>query len=150
MNIRFDEHVSIIIVKTIQNIALRDGWDVSSVLTVGHGGDSDVHWITKFAEENGDAIISADKDFLTLEPQINAVFDTGIRVIHLPHRWAQARGQLQAAHMLQWWTRIEDQIAAMKPRECFRPEWNISETGKMKKITIDFAKAQRKRRKKRT
>jgi hypothetical protein len=35
----------------------------------------------------------------------------------------------------------------MKPRECLRPEWNISETGKLKRIPIDFQKAQRARRK---
>jgi len=147
--IRCDEHVSTVIVDAVRNIALRDGWGISSVLTVGHGGASDVHWITKFAENGGDAILSADKDFLTLEPQINAVFDTGMKVIHLPPRWAQAKGRLQAAHILQWWARIEDQIADMKPQECYRPEWNISETGKMKKVTINFAKAQRQRRQKR-
>lgn len=30
------------------------------------------------------AIITADRDFVTLEPQVNAVFDTGMKVIYLP------------------------------------------------------------------
>jgi len=146
LRIRCDEHVSPVIVDAVRTIALRPGWEISSVLSVGHGGDADVHWITKFAEDGGDAILSADTDFLKLEPQVNAVFDTGVKVIHLPARWAQAKGRLQASHILQWWERIEDTVEKMKSRECYRPDWNVSETGKMKKVVIDFARAQRKRR----
>ena len=102
--------------------------------------------ITAFAKDGGDAIISADRDFLTLEPQVNAVFDTGLRIIHLPRKWSGARGYLQAAHVLQWWARIEKKLKEMKPGECYRPEWNINEKAELKKIPINFSKAQKKRR----
>ncbi|MGM0583380.1 MAG: hypothetical protein ACQEUZ_01850 [Pseudomonadota bacterium] len=125
---------------------LSPGWELSSVLRVGHGGDDDEHWITKFAQEGGDAILSADRDFLNLAPQVNAVFETGLRVIHLPHNWGQAKGYLQAAHILQWWPRIEEVLKAMKARECFRPDWNMSERGKLKKVSINFQKAQKQRK----
>lgn len=147
MIVRADEHVSPSIVDAIQRIALSPGWEISSTLRVGDRGKSDVHWITKFASEGGDAILSADRDFLTLEPQVNAVFDTGLRVIHLPSKWGSATRYLQAAHILQWWKRIEKSISSMKPRECYSPKWNIVETGELKKITIDFQKAQKKRKK---
>lgn len=147
MRVRFDEHVAPTLVSAVQEIAGSADWEISSVLHVGHHGYSDEHWITAFAHEGGKAIISADRDFLSLEPQINAVFDTGIRVIHLPSRWAQSRISLQTAFIFQWWARIEETIKNMHERECYRPEWNISEVGKMKKIKIDFQKAQKLRRK---
>ena len=59
----------------------------------------------------------------------------------------KARGQgFQAAHILQWWERIEARLAEMKPRECYRPPWNIKETGALQKVSINFARAQRKRK----
>src|SRR3546814_18713227 len=79
--------------------------------------------------DGGDAILTADRDFLENAPQVEAVFNTGAKVIHLPAKWGQARGTLQAAHILMWWSRIEECIATMKPRQCFRPPWNIIETG---------------------
>lgn len=146
MKIRADEHVSPFIVKAIREIALSPGWEITSIHEVDQGGDDDVHWITAFANDGGDVILSADRDFLTLEPQVNAVFDTGLRVIHLPGKWGNAKGHMQAAHILQWWSRIETKISEMGARECYRPSWNIKETGELKKVKIDFAKAQRKRK----
>ena len=146
MRVRADEHIAKAIVVAIRDIALDRVWEISSVHDVGHVGDDDVHWITKFADDGGDAILSADRDFFTLEPQVNAVFDTGLKLIHLPPKWGQARGYLQAAHILQWWRRIEARIEQMEPRECYRPPWNIKETGELLKVSLDFAKAQKRRK----
>ena len=149
MKIRCDEHVSPQIVTIIRELALSPGWEISSVREAGHCGDEDVHWITKFADEGGNAIMTADKDFTTLEPQVNAVFDTGLKVIQMPGKWGFAKGHLQASHTLLWWTCIENTLSIMNKRECYRPDWNIKQAANMalKKVTIDFQKAQKKRRK---
>jgi predicted nuclease of predicted toxin-antitoxin system len=149
LKIRCDEHVSPHIVAIIRDLALSPGWEISSVRDVGDSGYADVHWITKFAEENGDAILTADKDFTTLEPQVNAVFDTGLKVIQMPGRWGYAKGHLQAAHILLWWPCIEKTLSEMSRRECYRPDWNMKQAADMalKKVKIDFQKAQKKRRK---
>ena len=146
MKVRADEHVSTNIVKAIREIALSPGWEITSISDVGDTGTSDEYWITTFAEEGGDAILTADKDFLKREPQINAIFDTGLKIIHLPRKWAQAQRHLQAAFILQWWKRIEKALENMEPKECLRPNWNINEDGQIKKIKVDFAKAQKQRR----
>src|SRR3546814_17813071 len=93
--------------------------------------------------DGGDAILTADRDFLENTPQVEAVFNTGAKVIHLPAKWGQARGTLQAAHILMWWSRIEECIATMKPRQCFRPPWNIIETGAMQQVAIDRSEERR-------
>lgn len=97
--------------------------------------------------DGGDAILSADHDFLKNPPQVVAVFETGAKVIHLPPAWGQARGRLQAAHILAWWGRIEQCLMSMKARECFRPPYNVSEAGEMMKISIDFQTAHKKLKK---
>lgn len=97
--------------------------------------------------DGGHAILTADRDFLENAPQVEAVFKTGAKVVHLPAKWGQARGTLQAAHILMWWGRIEACIASMQGRQCFRPPWNITETGTLQQITIDFQSAQKKMKK---
>ena len=65
----------------------------------------------------------------------------------LPSAWAQAKGILQASHILLWWPRIVDQLKLMKPRECYSPDWNLdAKRGKFKKIEMDFDKAYRRLR----
>lgn len=138
MKIRADEHVAPAIVRAVNDIALGDGFELTSVLDAGFAGASDVHWITAFASGGGDAILTADTDFLKLPPQVLAVQRTGVRVIHLPSSWANAKRALQAGHLFIWWRRIELQLSAMKPRECFTMPFNIAEDAKMKQIPLDF------------
>lgn len=147
MNIRADEHVSPVIVDAINKLAPKGEWRLSSVSEVGHSGASDVHWITDFAQNNGDAILTADRDFQKTPPQVKAVFDLGLKVIQLPKRWAQAGAHLQAAHLLMWWPRIIGKLTVMSARECYAPVWNISDAQDLKKVPLQFDKAQRRIRK---
>lgn len=138
MRIRADEHVAPAIVEAINSIALGEGFELTSVLRTGFKGASDVHWITAFAADGGDAILTADTDFLKQPPQVQAVERTGVRVIHLPSAWANATLALQASHLLAWWKRIEAQLGAMKGRECYTMPFNLSEDAALKKVALDF------------
>ncbi|AXE65987.1 hypothetical protein BBF93_18395 [Hyphomonas sp. CACIAM 19H1] len=133
----------------VRALALSPGWELSSIhdKDVNGAGQSDVHWITAFSKSGGVAILSADTDFQKQPPQVTAIFNTGLKVIHLPARWCSAPRHLQAAHILMWWKRIERQVEAMKERECYRPQWNVNEEGELTKISLDFANAQRKLKK---
>ena len=148
MKVRADEHVSIQIVRALRNMAVSDKCELSHVSESGDRGAQDEHWITKFAKyEDGYAILSADTDFFKKPHQVVAVDRTGLRVIHLPHNWANARCALQAAHILMWWGRIEALLASCNPRECWRVPWNISEVGDLKKQRVDYADQARKHKK---
>ncbi|ESX47251.1 DUF5615 family PIN-like protein [Mesorhizobium sp. RSR380A] len=145
MKIRADEHVSPEIVDAVRRIILTPAFAFDHVYDAGQKGMSDEHWITKFAKAGGNAILTADTDFIHKHPQVLAVFNTGMKVIHMPKKWGMAGGYLQASHILAWWPRIEAKLGEMKQRECFQPEWNVSgETGLFKKVDIDFAKAHKK------
>lgn len=144
MKICADEHVSTEIVRAVRDMALGSGFELTSVRELGEDGQADVHWITRFANNGGGAILSADTDFFKRPHQVMAVQKTGLKVIHLPARWANSRCELQAAHILLWWRRIEATLVAMQQRECYRPPWNIAEDGALQKIAIDFHDAERK------
>lgn len=138
MRIRADEHIAPAIVQAVNQIALGEGFELTSVLKEGFKGSSDVHWITAFARDGGAAILTADTDFLKQPLQVQAVERTGVRVIHLPSAWANATRAIQAGHLLIWWQRIETQIKAMKPRECYQIPFTVSDNVPLKKIAIDF------------
>ena len=117
MIVRADEHISTAIVEIICNRALSEDWALSSVAGVGQSGSSDVSWITDFAKNaGGQSILTADTDFLHKPPQVVAIYDTGLKVIHLPPKWATAKGHMQLAHLLQWWKRIEATLMKMNKR----------------------------------
>ena len=128
MKIRADEHVSPPIVRWIRELGLSPGWELTSVREAGHGGDHDVTWVTKFAHEGGTAILSADKDFLKRHQQIIAICDTGLRVVHMPPKWANSIRSMQAAHILFWWDKIEATLAKSRPRQFLSVPWGFSGT----------------------
>lgn len=134
--------------EAVCSLCLRAGWSFDHVYDAKQGGQPDEHWITAFARTGGDAIVTADADFINRYPAVIAVFNTGLKVIHLPKRYANAKGHLQAGFILIWWPRIEAQLEGMNKRECYQPEWNVSgETGTLKKVDIDFARAHQKAKK---
>ena len=147
MKIRADEHVSEQIVRAVRDLALSPGFELSHVVAEGDRGARDEHWLVRFAAQGGHAILTADTDFFKLPQQAMAVFDTGIRVIHLPSKWASAPGHLQCAHILLWWLRIEAAVATSKPRQCWRPVWNIRDDGELQLVPINFEEHRRKLKK---
>lgn len=147
MKIRADEHVSPEIVKAVNATALSKGFELSHVYDAMQDGHDDDHWITVFAADGGKAILTADSDFHKRPAQVVAVFNTGMKVIHLPPKWGNAKCGLQAAHILLWWGRIEKCLMAMAERECYRPPWDVSEAAKLSRINVDFQAAHRKLKK---
>lgn len=138
MKIRADEHVSPMIVRMVRDVAISPPFEFSSIYEAGHRATADTYWITEFAQEGGGAIISADTDFIKKPPQVIAIDQTGLRVIFLPPRFANAAASLQAAHILMWWSRIEEKLKVAKGREFWVPKWNISLDGDLEQRKVDF------------
>lgn len=143
MKIRADEHVAVRIVRAVREIALSSDWQLSHVVESGDRGLADEHWITRFAGEAGHAILTADTDFFRRHHQVLAIQRSGLKIIHLPSRSANARADLQAAHILLWWRRIEAKIVAMRPRACGRPPWNINEQGDLAQVKVEYERSRK-------
>ena len=144
MKIRADEHVSPQIVETICGLCLSAGWTFDHVNHVGDRGASDVHWMNNFAADGGQAVLTADTDFTSRPPQVVAVARTGMKIMLLPSRWAQAKRSLQTAHILFWWPQIEAKLHEMKARECVTPRWHLDEKKvAFQKVEINFSRAEK-------
>ncbi|MFQ5972369.1 MAG: DUF5615 family PIN-like protein [Alphaproteobacteria bacterium] len=139
MKIRADEHVSQSIVRMICELAPTPGLEFTSIYDVGHGGTGDDYWATEFANDGGQAIVSADTDFFRKANQVVAIDRTGLKVIHLPSKWANAPSHLQAAHILMWWPRIKRKLQEAKSREVWLVPWNINEDGELRRKKVDYA-----------
>ena len=91
--------------------------------------------------------MSADTDFFRKPNQVVAIDQTGLRVVHMPSKWANAKGHLQAAHILMWWPHIEAKLAEAKPREMCVVPWNIKQDGEMVRKKVDYGAFRKKSRK---
>jgi predicted nuclease of predicted toxin-antitoxin system len=147
LKIRADEHVVPRLVEIVRGLACSGGVELSSVREVGHHGRSDVSWVTAFAEQGGDAILSADTDFFKRHHQVVAIRDTGLNVIHLPKKWASAPAHLQAAHLLMWWPKIEETVRDAGPGHVWSVKWNISTEGELEQRKVDEAGHRKKAKK---
>ena len=127
-------------------MALRQDWEISSIHDVDEAGADDVYWITSFARNGGHAILTADRDFVTKVPQIDAIFQNELKVILLPPKWGRAAIRLQATYILLWWSKIEEALQEMSPRECRRPKWSDREPGELQKVVLNVERARRRQR----
>ena len=122
MRICADEHVSQKIVQVARNIALSSKHEICHVLDVGNRGASDVSWITEFARDGGEVILTADSDFHRRPHQ---VCDNGLIVIHLHPKWANSKRQIQAAFILFWWDIIENTLDHSPARSVRRRSFDV-------------------------
>ena len=147
MKIRADEHVSPTIVRMVCELASTPNFELSSVYDVGHDGTEDQYWATAFAGEGGEVILTADTDFFKKPHLVVAIDNTGLRVIYLPPRWANAPGHMRAAHILMWWARIEKKLSESNPREIWTVPWNVNEDGELKRKKVNYGAHHKKIRK---
>ena len=147
MRIRADEHVAPSIVRIVNELVLSHDFELTSILDVGDKGKKDEYWATAFANDGGHAILSADTDFFRRPHQVVAIDDTGLRVIYLPPKWANAPGHMQAAHLLMWWPRVEHTLTVSKKREVWALKWNIREEGTLVRKKVDYGAFRKKLKK---
>jgi hypothetical protein len=127
LKVRADENVSIRIVRAVRDIALSQGWELSHVREHHESRTLDETWLPRFAQESGNAILSADRKMLARPNQIRAIAATGLVGIFLPRRWAESRRHIQAAHILYWWPRIEETIASSAKSACWRVPFGFTD-----------------------
>jgi hypothetical protein len=148
VKIRADEHVSPEIVEAIGKLALSTDCSLDSVFIAGQRGLDDVPWVTSFARDGGNAILSADTDFHKKPHQVTAVHELGLMVIQLPSRWANSRRRLQASHILYWWEAIEQAVRSGNPRDFWRVPWGFPEKLELQRLrAMNYDEARKKIRK---
>ena len=144
MKICADEYLSTWIVGIIRDSCLDPKHSLEHVEDYHLRGVDDEIWVRRFAKAGGEAVVSADANMLRRHHEPIAVCDSGLRLVILPDKWACAKRNLQASHVMLWWPRIQETIAASLPRKCWKVPWGFSERDPLLPLTVDFEDARRK------
>lgn len=139
-----DEHVSPWITKVIQDCCTVSGNVVHLVDDYQAKGIKDEIWVRRFAKAGGQAILSADEMMLRRHAELVAICDSGLRLVLLPHQWANSLRNMQASHILFWWPKIEEVLDTSKPRQVFKVPWGYDEKRGIERVKFDYEKHRKK------
>lgn len=112
-----DEHVSPKIITEIREKCLpsRAGWTIESVVGSKYAGREDEDWVSAFASDGGNVLISADRDMLQRHTMIVQIALTGLVGIYVRGGYANSTRLEQLAHIFAWWPKIEEKIIDAAP-----------------------------------
>ncbi|MDG3440068.1 hypothetical protein [Nitrospirillum amazonense] len=110
MKICADEHISPKILRAVKEIVLSRSFSLFGVADLEFRGTEDEYWISTFARNGGNAILSCDRKMLKRDSLLTHIQETGLIAIYFPEEWAMAKRHFQAAHTLFWWPKIEETI----------------------------------------
>jgi len=103
LKIRLDENLSYRIANAlVAYMANKDGFEVTHNALVAQG-EKDPSWLTKFAADDGDMIISGDWKILQHWPDLVAYTESGLVSFFPPAPFGQMKGFARAAFILRWW-----------------------------------------------
>jgi hypothetical protein len=103
LKIRLDENLSYRVAHAVLAIvANREGFEVTHNSEVAQGV-KDPAWLTKFAAEDGDMIVSGDWRILQHWPDLVAFTESGLVSFFPPAVFGQMVGYARAAFILRWW-----------------------------------------------
>ena len=105
MKICADENVSPRLVEIINDLS-SDSPRLSHVSEMGALGVEDSIWVRTFAEQGGDAVITADAKMSKRQSELVAIGETGLKLLILPTQYQQGGIRFQTAYMLLSWPLI--------------------------------------------
>jgi hypothetical protein len=112
-----DENISPRLVQIVNDLSAETP-PLLNVSEVGAKGVSDRIWVRIFAEQGGDAIISADAAMSRRQAELIAIGETGIKLVILPAQYQQGGIRTQTAYMLFWWSKIIELVQEAE-KGCF-------------------------------
>lgn len=109
MKICADENISPRLVEIVNNLSIGSP-RLLHVSEIGALGVKDSIWVRAFAEQDGDAILTADANMSKRQSEQIAIGETGLKLVILPTQYQQGGIRVQAAYMLLWWPKIVELV----------------------------------------
>jgi hypothetical protein len=81
--------------------------------------DDDEHWVEKFRQFGGRVVLSADRNIGKRPHQRLAFKRAGMKTFFLHQKWHTFSMSYRAAHLIQWWPRVADQLRQMRNGDAF-------------------------------
>jgi hypothetical protein len=86
-------------------------------------GAKEPNWIRKFANDNGDVIVSGDFQILQHWPDLIAYIESGLISFFPPSGFGRLKGYGQAALIMRWWPAIIEKAKVSQRGDCWRIPW---------------------------
>jgi predicted nuclease of predicted toxin-antitoxin system len=100
-----DENISPRLVEIVNDLSIGSP-PLLHVSEIGSLGVKDSIWVRTFAEQDGNAILTADANMSRRQSELIAIGETGLKLVILPTQYQQGGIRLQAAYMLLWWPKV--------------------------------------------
>jgi hypothetical protein len=122
LKIRLDENISFRVANALKAfMANKTGFEVSCVRD-DHGPKTpDPSWLNKFADNDGDAIVSGDPHIIQHWPNLVAYLESGLIAIFPPPEFLKLSGYGRAAFLIRWWPTIVEKIKMSERGRAWRP-----------------------------
>lgn len=121
MKIRLDENLSYRVANAVMAFtANRAGFEVSWVRQDNPAATHDPAWLSKFAADDGDVVLSGDWNILKHWPDLIAYTESGLVSFFPPYAFKGLKGFGQAALILRWWPAIIEKAKQSKRGDRWR------------------------------
>jgi PIN like domain len=112
-----DENISPRLVEIVNELSTGKS-PLLKASEIGSRGVEDRIWVRVFAEQGGDAIVSADAAMAKRQAELIAIGESGLQLVILPRQYQQGGIRMQTAYLLFWWSTILDLIEQRR-KGCF-------------------------------
>lgn len=139
MKICADENISPRLVEIVNDLSIGSP-RLLHVSEIGSLGVKDSIWVRTFAEQDGDAILTADANMSRRQSELIAIGETGLKLVILPTQYQQGGIRLQSAYMLLWWPKVVE-LVPQGARGSFLklPPLTLPKTGTWDRINVQTA-----------
>jgi hypothetical protein len=129
VKIAFDECIPIQMFEAFRALAQSDGFRHEIVSAreyrpIDEKGDAG--WVVRFATDDGRVVVSGDTAMRRNVMERLALARAGLITFFFEPRWGTKNGYVKAAMLMNWWPKIEDQLATAEPGQCWEIpfQWN--------------------------
>ena len=140
MKIRADEHVAPKILRALENLVLRDDWELSHVRDFHGARTLDETWIPRFASEGGRVLLSGDASMLRRPHELKAILESRVVVVVMAPPWQNSKRHQQAASLIWHWPAIEAALLTASDGDCWRVPFAFG-SSTIEKVSVNYAKA---------
>jgi hypothetical protein len=121
LRVRLDENLSYRVADAVRAILSgRTGLVVDWVRDEHPPGTTDPSWISKFAADGGNAIVSSDTNILQHWPDLIAYMESGLVSFFPPTGFDRLKGYGQASLIMRWWPCIVEKIKTSAQGDAWR------------------------------
>ncbi|WP_417518720.1 hypothetical protein [Minwuia sp.] len=122
MKVAFDEHIPPQMYRLFQSLSGSPRVDHQIVAAKDYRPDGeigDAGWVSRFASDGGQVVISGDVRMRGRPHELKALQDCGLITVFFHRRWSQQNFFVKSAMLIKWWPQTDEHIRSIGPASCW-------------------------------